>query len=140
VSMTSQELLQYELDQVRKQIEACFAGMSDEAFTTKCAPNGMSPAEILEHLADAYEAFIVTLRGEKYNFGSFVIDPKTRKNLEKAWTDQRKRAVEVAMTDDDKVMKEAYDYLVGHDNYHVSQLVLSRLQVEPGWDSYLIYG
>jgi hypothetical protein len=138
--MTAIELLRYEMDHVGKQIDICLDGMSEAAFSTKCAPNGMTPAQVVEHLADAYEAYLVTVRGEKYEFGSFVIEPKTPENLRRSWANQRAKAVAVAMAGDDKGMTEAYDYIVGHDNYHVGQLVLSRLQAEPEWDSYAIYG
>jgi hypothetical protein len=69
-----------------------------------------------------------------------VIEPKTPANLRKTWSEQRAKAVDAALSqDEDKGLKNAYEYIIGHDNYHVGNLVASRLQVEPEWDSYAIY-
>src|SRR5690349_7243770 len=126
--MTGNELLKYQLDQVGKQIDACLAGMSETAYATKCASNGMSPAEIRAHL------------GEKYEWGSFAIHDKSRSNVEKVYRDLRGSAIAAALSSDtDESQKSASEYLVGHDNYHVGQLVLARLLIEPDWDSYAIY-
>jgi hypothetical protein len=75
--MTAKELLQFEMEQVRKQIDVCLEGLSEAGYATKCSPTGMTPAEVVEHLCDAYEAYLMHCRGEKYDFGSFVIEPKT---------------------------------------------------------------
>ena len=138
--MNAKELLEYEMSQVGKQIEACLDGMSEECMDSKCSPVGMTPREMLEHLCDAYEAHAATMRGEKYNFGSFVIADKSTDNLRNVFRAQRAKAVGVALSgDDDKSLHEGYDYIVGHDNYHVGQLCLCRVQSDPSWDYYAIY-
>src|SRR5690242_7517257 len=104
--MTAKELLQFQMEQVGKQIEVCLDGLSDAGYAAKCSPIGMSPAEVLEHLCDAYEAYLTHSRGEKYEFGSFVVEPKTQGNLRKVWKDQRAKAVQVALSnEDDKALK-----------------------------------
>ena len=138
--MTAKELLKYELDQVGKQIDVCLKGMSEQGFDTKCSPAGMTPREMLEHLCEAYLALAAHAKGEKYEWGSFAIEDKSTDNVLATFRDLRSKAVEAALGgDEDEAMRNAYDYIVGHDNYHVSQLVLSRLQVEPEWNSYEIY-
>lgn len=138
--MTGKELLEYEMNQAGRQINVCLEGMSEAGFDTKCTPVGMTPREMLEHLSDAYEAFLVHLKGEKYDFGSFVIKDKSTENIKAVFSAQRDKAVAAALAaEDDQAVQSAYDYLVGHDCYHVSQLVFCRLQSEPDWDSYAIY-
>lgn len=139
--MNAKELLEFEMDKAGKQLDACFAGISEQGMDTKCSPVGMTPRETLAHLCDAYEAHVVTMRGEKYDFGSFVIEDKSTENLLKTFRAQRAKAMAVALSgDDDKSLHEGYEYIVGHDNYHVGQLCLARIQSEPGWDYYSIYG
>lgn len=138
--MNALELLEYEIIQVGRQIDACLDGMSEACYDTKVSPIAMSPREILQHLADAYEAHVVTMRGEKYEFGSFVIADKSTDGIRKAFKDQRAKAVKVALAAaTDKGLKESYDYIVGHDNYHVGQLCLCRVASDPDWDYYSIY-
>jgi hypothetical protein len=138
--MNALELLEYEINQVGKQIDACLNGMSESCMDTKCSPAGMTPREILGHLCDAYEAHVVTMRGEKYEFGSFQIEDKSTANLRRIFADQRAKAVKVALSNsEDETLHEGYDYIVGHDNYHVGQLCLSRVQDDPNWDYYSIY-
>lgn len=101
----------------------------------------MSPRDILEHLAEAYTALIASCKGEKHAWGSFVIPDKSSANLVKVFTLIRNEAVETALAhEDEATLKHVYDYIIGHDNYHVGQLVLSRLQAEPDWNSNAIYG
>jgi hypothetical protein len=139
--MNTRELLQYEIGQVGKQLEACFNGMSEAAFDTKCSENAMTPREIIVHLAEAYLAFMAVARGEKHNWGSFTVEDKTTSNLLSVFRDIRTKAVEMALaSDDEAVSKEAYDYIIGHDNYHVGQLVQSRTLVDLDWDTNAIYG
>ena len=139
--MTTVELLEYELGQSAKQIDACIEGMAEEGFDAKCNPQAMSPREILEHLSEAYVAFAAAMKGEEHEWGSFSIPDKSTANVKSVFRDLRAKAASAALaSDDEKTAKAAYDYLIGHDNYHVAQLVLTRLQVEPGWDSYAIYG
>lgn len=138
--MTGKELLQYQLEQVGKQLDACLDGISDTAFNTKCAPNGMAPGEILEHLCEAYQAFVAHTTGEKHSWGTFSIHDKCADNLKKVFHEMRAAAVAAALAgEDEDRQKGAYDYIIGHDNYHVGQLVLARLQVEFDWDSNAIY-
>ena len=128
------------MNQAGRQIEVCLDGMSEAGLDTKCTPMGMTPREMLEHLSDAYEAYLTQLKGEKYDFGSFLIEDKSTENMKTVFKGQREKAVSAALEgDDDKAIRSAYDYLVGHDCYHVSQFVFCRLQAEPDWDSYAIY-
>ncbi|HVT14154.1 MAG TPA: hypothetical protein VHE55_17970 [Fimbriimonadaceae bacterium] len=138
--MTGKELLQYEIEQVGKQIDACLDGMSDAAFHSPCAPNGMTPCQILEHLSEAYVAFAAVSKGEKHSWGSFSVHDKSKENLEKVFRECRDAASKAALAgEDDETQKHAYDYIIGHDNYHVGQLVLGRMSVELSWNGEAIY-
>jgi hypothetical protein len=140
-AMNTRELLQYECEQVGKQIVACLEAMPEVGFDTRCTEKGMTPREMLAHLAEAYQAFLLATIGEKHDWGSYTVEDQSTENLRAVWTEQRSKAVQAALfSDDDHVIKEAYDYIIGHDNYHVAQLVQSRVLVQPDWDAYGIYG
>lgn len=139
--MNAKELLSYEIDQCGAQIRACFSGMPESGMDTPCGPGAMSPRDLLEHLAEAYTALIASCRGEKHEWGSFSIPDKTTDNLIATVFSLRDQAVAAVLAkEDDASLKHGYDFIVGHDNYHVGQFVLSRLQVQPEWNSYEIYG
>ncbi len=131
--MTARQLLEFELDQVAKQIEVVLSDLPDERYDVKCSPVGMSPREILAHLCEACDAFVCYAKGEKYTWGSLVVETP---NLA-TWRRYREAAV-AAVTDEN--LKLAYDFLVGHENYHVGQLAQVRLQIQPEWDTNEIYG
>ena len=139
--MDTRELLQYELDKVGKQIDRCLDGLTEAGYDTKCAVKGMTPREMLVHLAEVYEAFMASMRGETYEWGSYKLEDTSTQNVRRVFSKGRSKAVEIALASlEDKVIKGTYDYLVGHDNYHVGQLVLSRMQVDAEWDPEAIYG
>jgi hypothetical protein len=139
--MTTSDLLKYELEQVGLQIDRCIVGMSEAGLDTKCSPNGMTPREILIHFADCYEAFLAHARGEKYAWGRFKLEDTSTDNVRRVYVEARARAVEVALSAEyDHIVQAAYDYIIGHDNYHVGQLVLARMQSDPDWNADSIYG
>lgn len=101
----------------------------------------MTPRDILEHLCEAYVALLAYTKGEKHEWGSYAIADKSTDSVLATYRECRKNAVDAIMAKDDETsVKHAYDFIVGHDNYHVGQLVLSRRQAEPDWNSYAIYG
>jgi hypothetical protein len=139
--MTALELLGYECDQTRDQIHRCLEGMDEKAMDTPCTEGGMTPREMLEHMCEAYQALITTQAGGKHDWGSYSIADKSTANIRKTFDDLRAKAVETVLADgSDDQMKHGYDFIVGHDNYHVAQLVHSRLKAQPDWNSYAIYG
>jgi len=139
--MTSKELLTYALNHSGNQLSGCLDGMTEQAFDTHCAPNGMTPREIVEHLCEAYVAFAAHYEGKEHEWGSFSIADKSTGNIQATFRTLREKAVSIAQSSDDEaVQKAAIDYISAHDCYHVSQLVLARLQAEPDWNHYAIYG
>ena len=139
--MTANELLRYEIDQVGFQIRACLDDMPEAGMDAPCGPGAMSPRDLLEHMCEAYVALIASCQGKKHEWGSFSVSDKSTDNLKSTYFTTREQAVEAVLAkDDDASIKHAYDFVVGHDNYHVGQFVLSRLQVQPDWNSYAIYG
>lgn len=139
--MTTNALLEYEITEVGNQIEACLKGLPEPGMDMKSGPTGMTPREILEHLGEAYQAVATVRAGGKHEWGSFRIEDKSTENLLRVYREKRAAAVgSVLNGDDDEAHKVAYDYIIGHDNYHVSHLVASRLQAEPDWNPYSIYG
>ena len=108
---------------------------------TPCGPGAMPPRDILEHLSEAYTALIASCNGEKHEWGSFSISDKATENLVATFFALRDQATAALLAkDDDDSLKHGYNFIVGHDNYHVGQLVLSRLQAQPDWNHYEVYG
>jgi hypothetical protein len=51
----------------------------------------------------------------------------------------RAKAVAALASDDDKILQSGAGYIVGHDNYHLGQLVITRMALDPSWEPYSIY-
>ena len=137
--MTAKELLEYELYRVGKQLEIVVSGLDESQFDVKDTDFSMSARETLAHLCEAYTAFIAISRGQKYAWGSYQPTDTHRDALLNEWTNLRDAAVEAALTGDGERNKLAYDYMVGHDNYHVGQLAHIRMAAQPDWDSNDLY-
>jgi hypothetical protein len=139
--MTASDLLRFEIDNVGHMLTACLDGMPEAGMDTPCGPGAMTPRDLLEHLGEAYVALVASCRGDKHSWGTFRIADKSSENLKKEFFRLRAEAITAVLAKgDDASLKHAYEFVVGHDNYHVGQLVLSRLQVQPDWNHYAIYG
>ena len=134
--MDAKQFLAIQLEDAGYQLEKCYEGISDTAMNLKVCEVAMTPKEILIHLGDVYKAFLAIHAGEKYEWGSY--QPK-----DVSWSEvaaMRKVAVTSALaSDSEDGMKMANAYILGHDNYHVGQVCLARIQSEPGFDPYSIY-
>ena len=138
--MTAAELTRYQLDDASFQLEKCLEPMTEAQLDTKATPQGMTPRDTVEHLCEAYEAYLASVEGREYQWGSFSIADKSKENLLKTFRELRTKAVQTAMDrTDEKDLKNAYAYLTGHDAYHVGQLCLVNLATNPDWDPYSIY-
>lgn len=138
--MTALELTQYQLEDASFQLEKCLEPMTDAQLDTKASPEGMTPRDIVEHLCEAYEAYVDSVEGREHEWGSFSIEDKSKENLLQTFREMRSRAVQAAMDrSDEKDLKNAYAFLTAHDAYHVGQLCLVNLATNPDWDPYSIY-
>ncbi len=123
------------------QLEQVFLGMPEAAVDRKLSPNGMSPREILQHLTECYLAFQEESRGEKHDWGTYKAPDTAWEALHRSWAEARAESARIAQeTDDPNLQAKAIELLALHDAYHVGQLSLIRLDVEPDWNMYSIYG
>ena len=138
--MTATELVRFQLDDAGYQLNSCLEPMTEEQLDTKVTPKSLTPREVVEHLCEAYLAFIAEMEGQKHEWGSFSISDKSKQNLVETFHEIRGRATTAACAgDDEKRLKSAYLYLTAHDTYHVWQLCLVHLNTNPDWDPYSIY-
>jgi len=136
--MTARELLQYQLDDSQYQLEKCFEGLPSELFNAKVTEQAMTPAEVIEHLCEAYTALIAESEGKKHEWGSYKIEDRSPENLLKTWSQTRERAT-ATIADEEPAYKHAHAFIVAHDYYHVGQLCELRVAKDPGFDPYAIY-
>ena len=138
--MTAKELLKWQLDHVGTQLTKAFDGLPVSGWDHRASPGAMSPRETAEHLCECYTAFAASAAGGKHEWGSFQIEDKSEANLIATMRTLRSDAVATALaTGDDQVYREATEYILTHDAYHVGQLCASRLDSDPNWDAYAIY-
>lgn len=128
------------LDDSGYQLQKCFEDLPEEAWNAKVAPSALSPSEIAEHLCEVYSAFKTIAQGGKHNWGAYQSGETTNAGRLQKMLALRQEAVAIALASEDPhVHKEAWDYIAAHDCYHVGQLALTRLVVQPDWDGYSIY-
>lgn len=138
--MTGSELIQYQLNDSGKQVFACYEGLAEANWDSPVAEHGMTPRQITIHLAECCVAFLKSTKGEEHNWGSYSTEETSSEGLLKEFTELRAQAVSAAINGDDEAVKHASDYLVLHETYHVGQLSLYRLKVDPDWNYMSIYG
>jgi hypothetical protein len=138
--MTATDLIKDQLDDSGYQLAKVIDGMPESGFDHKLTDIAMTPREQIAHLCEAYECFSVNAGGGKYEWGTYTAETGDTAALTVEFSKQRQKAVSAALSDaSDEKIKLANDYIVGHDYYHVGQMCLSRLAVQPDWDSYTIY-
>lgn len=117
-----------------------YEGMASSSWDHRNSPGAMSPREAAEHLCECYTAFNTTAAGGKHEWGSFQLVDKSEANLIATMNTIRCQAVATAVgADDENLHREATEYLLTHDAYHVGQLCASRLDSDPNWNASAIY-
>jgi uncharacterized damage-inducible protein DinB len=137
--MTALELLKYEIDEAGAQIERSMDGLEEKDADYRVADHAMSFRELVIHLCDVYKAIPTQLAGTEYDWGSFIPPSSEWPALLSTMRSMRVEAVNEVLADDEAKLKAGAGFLVGHDNYHVGQVVTTRLGLQPEWNSYSIY-
>ncbi|MCC7436008.1 MAG: DinB family protein [Methanoregulaceae archaeon] len=138
--MTAKELLQSLVDNAGSQLEQCFNGVTEDQADLKLHEDSMSFRVTAAHLAECCVAVLEHVEGREHQWGTFKPKSAALAPLIEEWRELRAKAVAATVSDDDKLIKLATDYIVGHDYYHVGQLVTLRLSFDKAWNSYSIYG
>ncbi len=138
--MTANEMVQYEIKHIAGQLRAVSEGMPEAGQDFSFTKEGMTPRQMLEHLCEAYDAVPDVAAGRNHEWGKFEAPDKSWAGLKKTLWDLRRKATEaVKDANNDKLAETAHDYIVVHDAYHVGQMALIRMHVDPDWDPHSIY-
>lgn len=140
-AMTAKELLRYQLDDAKFQLEQILAGLDGSHVDGKPINTGMSMRETLVHLAEAYTATIKEAAGEKHEWGQFELPHESWADLVAQVFALRDKAVEAALglEDEAKSVNQVHHFLIAHDFYHVGQLASIRIATDANWNPYAIY-
>ncbi|MFY9233852.1 MAG: hypothetical protein WAO58_05250 [Fimbriimonadaceae bacterium] len=139
MAMTASELIRHQVDELGYQLSKVFEGIPASGQDFKAIPSAMSPREILAHLCEAYMAFDAHGRGEEFQWGSFKPDPSWEGLYAQFVAARNTATARAVSSEDEKALKSAHDYLVGHDAYHVGQMASCRIAMDPEWNAYGIY-
>lgn len=133
-------MAQYQLDAAAAQIRSVFDGLPESLWTVPTGAAGMTPLEIVTHLTDCYVAAQAVCRGEKYEWGSFVM-PKvgTEEMIGVLMSERDKASTALLAIGDESAYKNLTQYIVLHDAYHVGQVAALRVARNPEWDPYSMY-
>jgi hypothetical protein len=139
--MTSNELIQHQLQEGGLQVARVFEGMSESDFDGRAHASMMSPREILGHLCECYEATLKGLNGVEHEWGTYQMEAGSGQELLTATIAKRGEAEAAVMASgSDDAFKKATDYILLHDAYHVGQMAIQRLALNPDWNAYSLYG
>lgn len=138
--MTAHELLQTQMKDVGIQLGNAFKGITDDGIDDKPVEGAMSPREQVAHLAECYIAVVTQLGGGKHEWGTYTPKATSWGPLVEEMQGLRAKAVAgILASDSDDALKTGSAFVVGHDNYHIGQLCMCRMDAEPSWDAYSIY-
>lgn len=100
----------------------------------------MTPKEMLVHMTDCCQAFLAARDGKEYDWGSYQATSTDPDQLLATLKADRAKCIEALQTwNDDKALQAAMGYLALHEAYHVGQICLIRLAIDPEWPPYSIY-
>ncbi len=138
--MDTKELLQYQLSASATQVDKVFAGLPGELWSAKTSAGGMTPLEIASHLTECYLAAQKSCKGEEHEWGSYVAPDDDPDAVMASLRSERTKASEELMrANNEKAFKDATQYIVLHDAYHVGQMAALRVEKDVAWDPYSIY-
>lgn len=138
--MTQIELLETQMRDVGTQLDNAFKGMTEAGYDCKPSASAMTPREQLTHLGECYQAVVDQLEGKKHEWGTYKPVATEWSALQAEVMDLRTKAVAGVLKDgSDDALKAGSAFVVGHDNYHVGQLCICRMESDSGWDPYSIY-
>jgi uncharacterized damage-inducible protein DinB len=138
-SMLASEFASSQAEDCLHQLSACFKDVNDEHATQKPVECMMSIRETALHLMEAYTAIEKAAKGEKHEWGSFSDPGGDFASLIEKFHTARAVAVAAALASMDTNQSLIKDYVIGHEYYHVGQLVSLRLMLDSNWDHYSIY-
>lgn len=134
-------LLLAALKDARQQVAACYQDAPDGFADVRITPEAMTPAQMIGHLNECYIAVEKEAKGERHEWGTYDAGGKSLAELVAEW--EARHAEVTAKAEGGvslEVAKAILSFVILHNAYHVGQLVLARLQVQPDWNVYAIYG
>lgn len=138
--MSESNLLTAQLKDISYQLEKCLEGLTSADGEYRVAPTAFSITEIVNHLSETYTAVKTVGEGGKHEWGSYQpVSTDLPVAVAELWRLRALALDSLNALDAEKRTAIASDYIVLHDAYHVGQLVLSRLALQPEWDSFSIY-
>lgn len=117
-------------------VDVVLNAFDDETQAAQSHDQAMSARDMVIHMADCYAAF--TTEGS-YAWGSFQPSGSSFSVLRAEMASLREQAYAKADSDDEAVLKKAFDYLIHHDQYHLGQLVTIALAVRSDFDAHALY-
>lgn len=136
--MTAEELLRKQVDNAGYQLNQILNDFPESGVDIAPVAHMMTARQIAVHLCETYVAVKTLAQGGNHQWGSFIADAETWPELLASMTQLREDGLNAAFAASNGV-DILSDYVVGHDYYHVGQLVAARLAAEPNWDMYVIY-
>ncbi|MDR3692396.1 MAG: DinB family protein [Fimbriimonas sp.] len=138
--MTARALLDKQIDDVTYQLTMVLEGVDEAHLDHKVVPTAMSIREQVEHLCEVYTALEEMSRGVSHEWGTYKVEDTSWPSLTALFKDLRAKAIVIVQTsDDEKTIMEGSGFIVNHDAYHVGQIALIRIAVDPSWNPYSIY-
>ncbi len=128
------------MDDAGYQIGAALDGMTETDLDHKMSSAAMSPREQMIHLCEVYTAIQDMAAGKEHAWGSYAAPTTDFDGLLTTLKELRAQAIAAILAAEDEAgIKLGSGFVVGHDSYHVGQLVASRITTQPDWNSYSIY-
>lgn len=138
--MDTKDLLKFQLEASAHQIDKVLEGLPDDKWDGKIRDDCMSPRETVTHLTECYIAAKTDIAGGKHEWGSYVPEEEEVSAITAKMNEERTSLKEAVLaSDNEKVGEIASQYAMLHDAYHVGQLAIYRMGVDPEWDAYSIY-
>ena len=137
--MTARDLISFQADNVGYQLEQAFANLPESLRHERLVPSTSTPHEMIEHLAECYQAALEEAEGKSHDWGSFTLSAEDWDERMNLCRELRNKALEALLSDDESKLKACSSYIVTHDAYHVGQMAMLRVERDPKWDPYSIY-
>lgn len=131
--MTVSDILRRQSERACTQLESLFSGIQPADADFRVHDRAMSIAEMATHLCECYQALLSVSKGEIHEWGTYTSPFANWDASRKLLFDLRREAMTVILSDPEERLFGFLSNIIVHDSYHIGQLTLTRLALDPDW-------
>lgn len=132
--MTGKRILQRQAERTQRHLELVLSGIELDFADYRLHDRSLSVKEQVIHLCECYQALLTTINAQTHEWGGYVPPTIEWPAIKDHMFVLREQAYRAILEDPEDRLQGFLSNIVGHDSYHIGQLVALRLMFESDWN------